>query len=62
MKTLNVLWADDDLDDLELFCSIAREQIPGLRIISVHNGREALDYLEKAVGTERAPCLVVLDM
>ncbi|HZH67383.1 MAG TPA: response regulator [Flavisolibacter sp.] len=62
MEKKQVLWADDDMDDLMLMRHVLKDIGEEFDIKEVHNGREALDYLE-VVKQERAlPCLIILDM
>ena len=62
MKRKQVLWADDDMDDLMLMRHVLQEIGDGYDIKEVHNGREALDYLEEVKHDSSLPCLIILDM
>lgn len=61
MKKNTILWADDDVDDLQLMREILMQNHREFTIIEVGNGKEALHYLEKAAAPE-LPCLVILDI
>jgi CheY-like chemotaxis protein len=58
----NILWADDDVDDL----MIMREALESFdlkhSVIEVHNGQEVLDYLANIKHPYLYPCLIILDM
>jgi CheY-like chemotaxis protein len=65
MKKRQVLWADDDMDDLMLMRHVLQDIGDEYDIKEVHNGREALDYLEAAKQDSQdscLPCLIILDM
>jgi CheY-like chemotaxis protein len=62
MKNRNILWADDDIDDLMLMRHVLQDLEDHYNITEVHNGQEALDYLENAKQDETLPCLIILDM
>ncbi|GAA4341850.1 response regulator [Flaviaesturariibacter amylovorans] len=57
-----ILWVDDDKDDLELFCEAVRDVSEEATVVPVHSGQEAVDYLERKEGHPDFPCLMVLDM
>jgi CheY-like chemotaxis protein len=57
-----ILWADDDLDDLQLMRDILDKNGLKVQITEVYNGREALDYLEQAALEKNLPCLIILDI
>jgi len=62
MKTMPkniILWADDDYDDLQMMQEILAKKNKDFEIEEVHNGREALDYLEQS---SDLPCLIILDI
>jgi len=54
-----ILWADDDYDDLQMMQEILAKKNKDFEIEEVHNGREALDYLEQS---SDLPCLIILDI
>ena|SRR5579875_1306974 len=62
MNKHKILWADDDLDDLLLVREILHETEHNFEIVEVHNGQQALDYLNKASKKNDFPCLIILDM
>lgn len=62
MKGQHILWADDDMDDLMLMRQVLQELGDNYNIKEVHNGKEALDYLQDGKQANRLPCLIILDM
>jgi CheY-like chemotaxis protein len=62
MKGQHILWADDDMDDLMLMRQVLQELGDNYNITEVHNGKEALDYLQEAKREKSLPCLIILDM
>lgn len=62
MKNRHVLWADDDMDDLMLMRHVLQDLGNEYNITEVHNGQEALEYLQHAKEVENLPCLIILDM
>lgn len=46
---MTVLYAEDDLDDLEIFCEIISSINPHIECISARNGAEALEILDNLV-------------
>jgi CheY-like chemotaxis protein len=62
MKNRNILWADDDMDDLMLMRHVLQDLGDSYDITEVHNGQEALDYLARARDLQNLPCLIILDM
>lgn len=61
-KSQHILWADDDMDDLMLMRQVLQELGDGYNIKEVHNGKEALDYLQEGKDDQALPCLIILDM
>lgn len=58
-----ILYVDDDDDDLDVMAEVIKDLDPEVKVITAHNGVEALDYLYAARGTGNAlPCLVLLDL
>lgn len=53
-----IIYVDDDFDDKELL-SEAFEKVPEYELITLDDGLELLQYLEK---TERLPNLIILDI
>jgi CheY-like chemotaxis protein len=62
IKTQHILWADDDMDDLMLMRQVLQELGDSYNIKEVHNGKEALDYLQQRKNLQSLPCLIILDM
>ena len=62
MKHRHILWADDDIDDLMLMRHVLQDLGDDYNIAEVHNGQEALDYLQAAKQSKTLPCLIILDM
>ena len=62
MKNRHVLWADDDMDDLMLMRHVLQDLGDSYNIAEVHNGLEALEYLQRAKEAGNLPCLIILDM
>jgi CheY-like chemotaxis protein len=59
MSKNTILWADDDYDDLQIMREVLSKKDTDFKIVEVHNGKEALDYLEQV---EELPCLIILDI
>jgi CheY-like chemotaxis protein len=57
-----ILWADDDSDDLMMMKEILLKNSRNYQIVEVHNGREALEYLQKSKENSNLPCLIILDI
>ncbi len=62
MQKNTILWADDDADDLLMMREILMKNGQHFELVEVRNGREALDYLNKARIKGKLPCLVILDI
>jgi CheY-like chemotaxis protein len=62
MRKHSILWADDDYDDLQMMREILAKKGGDFEIVEVHNGKEALTYLNKAKETYELPCLIILDI
>lgn len=58
----HILWADDDYDDLQMMREIMAKKHAAYEIVEVHNGKEALDYLNMAKEEADLPCLIILDI
>lgn len=56
-----ILYAEDDLDDLDMIKMAFRKQ-PHIEIIHAHDGNEALDYLNGIPSESGLPCLIILDI
>ncbi len=57
-----VLYADDDIDDLELVFDALLEYSDNLELVSARDGLEAVAYLKNVGPLEPAPCLIILDI
>jgi CheY-like chemotaxis protein len=62
MRKHSILWADDDYDDLQMMREILAKKGGDFEIVEVHNGKEALTYLNNAKETYELPCLIILDI
>jgi CheY-like chemotaxis protein len=62
MRKFTILWADDDPDDLMMMREILLKSNHDYQIVEVHNGKEAIGYLEDAREKQQLPCLVILDI
>ena len=62
MSKKYILWADDDKDDLMLLRHVLQDIGEEYDIREVHNGSEALAYLEKSKQNASLPALIILDM
>ena len=62
MKKNTILWADDDIDDLQMMRDILLKNNKDYNIVEVSNGREALNYLDTSRQTGELPCLIILDI
>jgi CheY-like chemotaxis protein len=56
-----VLCVDDDPDDRELIRNAIFQVDPSYSVANATNGKEALQYLIRALDTE-LPCLIILDL
>jgi len=59
MPKNTILWADDDYDDLQMMREVLAGKNSDFKIAEVHNGREALHFLEQC---PQLPCLIILDI
>lgn len=57
-----VVYADDDLDDLELVQEAFTLYARDVDLVSFTDGISALTYLESLSDSESLPCLVILDI
>jgi CheY-like chemotaxis protein len=55
-----ILLVDDDFDDCELFTEIVKEIDPGSSVVSLHDGIEALKYLNEPGSI--TPDIIFLDI
>lgn len=53
------LYAEDDLDDFDMFSDIVKVLNPSYKTVNVRNGQEVLDYLENS---ETKPSIIFLDI
>ncbi|OLY94301.1 CheY chemotaxis protein or a CheY-like REC (receiver) domain [Cnuella takakiae] len=56
-----IYWADDDIDDLELFREVLNEVAPEYELHQFFHGKLLLEHLEKLNGAG-FPSLIILDM
>ena len=61
MNKPTILWADDDIDDLELFRNVLQDLTDQYQVLEFHNGRQVLDHLA-VTPPDQHPCLIILDM
>jgi CheY-like chemotaxis protein len=57
-----VLYADDDIDDLQLVKEAFDQYASNVDIVTVNDGVEALSYLESLGELDPSPCLIILDI
>lgn len=57
-----ILYADDDLDDLQLVQEAFSTYSPNVKLITAKDGVEALSYLFDLKEEDRLPCLIILDI
>ncbi|MFL5773425.1 MAG: response regulator [Flavisolibacter sp.] len=62
MRKNRILWADDDMDDLQMMREILQKNRQQFDIVEVNNGKEALLYLQSALQHDALPCLIILDI
>lgn len=62
MKKHTILWADDDIEDMELMRHVFAELDYDAEMIEVHNGRQVLEHLQQLQPGASFPCLIILDM
>ena len=60
--THTILWADDDYDDLQMMRDILSTKKGNFKIVEVHNGKDALEYLKTVKEKSDLPSLVILDI
>lgn len=56
---MQILYAEDDIDDFDFFCEIIRELDPSIECVNARDGLEAIEFLENA---SILPGMVFLDM
>jgi CheY-like chemotaxis protein len=57
-----VLYADDDIDDLQLVQDAFLNYTNNVEVITVTDGIKALKYLESLTQFDPRPCLIILDI
>ncbi len=57
-----VLYADDDLDDIELVREAFEEYSQSIKLVSFNDGVELLNYVNRLKTLEPLPCLIILDI
>jgi CheY-like chemotaxis protein len=57
-----VLYADDDLDDIQLVQDAFSQYAKNVDLVTVADGLEAVSYLTNLATDEPAPCLIILDI
>ena len=57
-----ILYADDDIDDLQLVEEAFSIYSPSVKLITAKDGVEALSYLFDLKEREIIPCLIILDI
>jgi CheY-like chemotaxis protein len=62
MKKHTILCVDDDSDDLLLLHETLKDTHEDFQVIEAHNGRQALDLLQKLKQDGDHPCLIILDI
>ena len=62
MKKHTILCVDDDSDDLQLLNETLKDTHEDFEVIEAHNGRQALDLLQKLKKSGEHPSLIILDI
>ncbi len=57
-----VLYADDDIDDLQLVQEAFSRYSSNVEMVTVTDGTEALSYLKNLSEFDPTPCLIILDI
>ncbi len=57
-----VLYADDDVDDLQLVQDAFLQYANNVKVLTVKDGVEALSYLKNLAEFDPTPCLIILDV
>lgn len=57
-----VLYADDDPDDLQLVQEAFAEYAKNVEVVTMLDGGQMLNYLEKLPEFDPIPCLIILDI
>jgi CheY-like chemotaxis protein len=61
MNKHTILWADDDIDDLEIFRVVLHDLTADYEVKEFLSGKGVLNYL-KDLDKKALPCLIILDM
>ncbi len=65
-KSLNaksiILYADDDIDDLQLVQDAFAQYNDHVEVVTATDGVKALSYIESISAYDPAPCLIILDI
>ena len=62
MKKYTILCVDDDSDDLQLLHQTLKDTRNDFEVIEAHNGKQALDLLQRLKNQGTNPCLIILDI
>ena len=57
-----VLYADDDIDDIELISDAFSKYARNVELLTFEDGAELLSYLQHIDSFQPAPCLIILDI
>lgn len=61
-KSLIVLYADDDADDLMFVQHAFASYASNINVVTATDGRQVLSYLEGLNDLDPSPCLIILDI
>lgn len=61
MQKHTILWADDDMDDLDMFREVLNQQTREYQVLEFHNGRDLLTHLQ-SMPQKTYPSLIILVM
>jgi CheY-like chemotaxis protein len=61
-KQHTVIWADDDLDDLQIMREVLEKLDSDHHVVEAHNGQQVLEYLSSIKSPSMYPCLIILDI
>lgn len=57
-----LLCAEDDPDDIEMFCQMVKELNSNITVIHSLNGKQLLHHLQELTLSNTLPCLITLDI
>ena len=57
-----IVYADDDIDDIELLKEAFADLKDDVEVIAFQDGAQTLQYLNKLSPDEPSPCLIILDI